>query len=59
MKKFALILMAAAAIFAACTEEGAKTDGGTLTADFTISANPCLVGDEITFEATVSGGIAP
>lgn len=59
MKKFALILMAAAAIFAACTEEGAKTDGGTLTADFTISANPCLVGDEITFEATVTGGIAP
>ena len=65
MKKFAFILMAAAAIFASCNKEenpqGGNTPGEKLTvkADFTISANPCFVGDEITFTATATGGAEP
>ena len=67
MKKFAFILMAAAAIFASCNKvegpQGGNTDkpGGNLSvkADFTISANPCFVGDEITFTATATGGAEP
>ena len=68
MKKFAFILMAAAAIFASCNkEEGPQNGGGnnntggnlTVKADFTISQNPCKVGDEITFTATATGGAEP
>lgn len=66
MKKFAFILMAAAALFTACNKEenpqgGGNTPGGNLSvkADFTISANPCFVGDEITFTATATGGAEP
>ena len=60
MKKIALFLMAAAAVFAACNKEEGPVDNGTpLNADFTISANPCVVGDEVTFEATAEGGVAP
>ena len=66
MKKFAFILMAAAAIFASCNKEenpqgGGDTPGEKLTvkADFTISANPCFVGDEITLTATATGGAEP
>ena len=65
MKKFAFILMAAAALFTACNKEenpqGGNTPGEKLTvkADFTISANPCFVGDEITFTATATGGAEP
>lgn len=64
MKKFTFILMAAAALFAACTEEGTGTGSGSgsgepLMADFTISANPVIVGEEVTFAAKAEGGVAP
>lgn len=64
MKKFTFILMAAAALFAACTEEGTGTGSGSgsgepLMADFTISANPVIVGEEVTFTAKAEGGNAP
>lgn len=62
MKKFAFVLMAAAALFTACTgEEGGATGGGKLNikADFTIAPNPAFTGEEVSFDATASEGIAP
>lgn len=60
MKKIALILMAAAALFTACKEEGPISGSGEpLMADFTISANPVAVGDEVIFSAKAEGGTAP
>ena len=63
MKKFAFILMAAAALFASCTEKEQNGPGSgsgePLVADFTISTNPCKVGEEIELKATVSGGVSP
>ena len=67
MKKFAFILMAAAAIFASCNKvegpQGGNTDkpSGNLTvkADFTISVNPAVVGEEVAFTATATGGAEP
>ena len=61
MKRFAFIVMAAAALFSACTEEGTG-NGGTntgepLMADFTISVNPATVGEEVTFAGKAEGGI--
>jgi len=46
MKRLALIFMAALTFAVACSEkEGGSGSGSSspLTADFTISANPCLV----------------
>ena len=62
MKRFAFILMAAAALFTACQgEEGGSTGGGKLNikADFTIAPNPAFTGEEVSFDATASDGIAP
>ena len=60
MKKIALILMAAAALFTACKKEGPTSGSGEpLMADFTISANPVAVGDEVIFSAKAEGGTAP
>ena len=59
MKKFVFILMAAAALFASCAEKEQGGAGATLVADFTISKNPCVVGEEVSFDATVSGGKTP
>lgn len=63
MKRFAFIVMAAAALFSACTEEGTG-NGGTntgepLMADFTISVNPATVGEEVTFAGKAEGGSTP
>ncbi|MBE6215248.1 MAG: hypothetical protein E7123_03360 [Bacteroidales bacterium] len=64
MKRLALIFMAALAFTVACSEKEGGSDagsgtGGPLTVDFTISANPCLVGQEIELKATVAGGVSP
>ncbi|MBE6251315.1 MAG: PKD domain-containing protein [Bacteroidales bacterium] len=63
MKKFAFILMAAAALFTACAEgEGGTSGGGSslaVKADFTMSATQVLVGEEVTFTATAEGGVSP
>lgn len=62
MKRFALTIMAAFAVFAACTEKGPDSGTGTgepLVADFTISVNPCKVGEEVELKATASGGVTP
>lgn len=62
MKRLAFILMVAAALFTACTgEKGGTTGGGDLKikADFTITPNPAIVGEEVTLAATASDGISP
>ena len=62
MKRLAFILMAGVAAFAACSEKegGSGTGSGDpLTADFTISINPCKVGEEIELSASASGGVSP
>lgn len=62
MKRLALIFMAALTFAVACSEkEGGSGSGSSspLTADFTISANPCLVGQEVELKATAEGGVSP
>ena len=59
MKRIISILMAATVLFAACEKEQGGGSTSTLTADFTISVNPCVVGEEVAFNATVDGGKAP
>lgn len=59
MKRIISILMAATVLFAACEKEQGGGSTSTLTADFTISVNPCVVGEEVAFDATVDGGKAP
>lgn len=54
--------MAAVAVFAACSEKENGSGAGSgepLAADFTISINPCKVGEEIELKATASGGVTP
>lgn len=57
MKKILFAVFAAAALFAGCTKEDG--DGAALSADFTISSNPCYAGDPVLFTAKVSGGQSP
>lgn len=57
MKKILFAIFAAAALFAGCSKEGGSDS--PLTADFTVSANPCFAGDPIKLTAKVSGGKSP
>lgn len=57
MKKILFSIIATAALFCGCTESGG--DSATLTADFTISENPCFAGETITFTNKSTGGKQP
>ncbi len=56
MKK---IFFAFIALSLACVACEPKEEIPQLVVDFTISANPCYAGTEVTFTANVTGGVAP
>lgn len=57
MKKVFLALCAVAALFCSCDNNSGNYE--ELYADFSISKNPCLVGDEVVFTNKTTGGKAP
>lgn len=58
MKRFFYALMIVAlAVVTSCGNKGGNAPA--LTVNFTISANPGTVGEELTFTAEVTGGVAP
>ena len=59
MKKFALILLAAALCAVACNKKDDPSSNTPLTVNFTISPEKIFAGDAVSFAAQVSGGVKP
>lgn len=57
MKKILFSIIATAALFCGCTKSGEGSS--VITADFTISQNPCSAGETITFTNKTTGGTQP